>query len=131
MTMLNMQEMRLGLSFGVDVADISRTIRSILYEMELAPNYVAGGVINNLESTGGNFLGLPEDVIKEIILNVVDQIKLEKGVNVRVKINEPAYALLLPSACADYTVAINTLKGYILLLNELGIDFTLSTRRLI
>ncbi len=43
MTMLNMQEMRLGLSFGVDVADISRTIRSILYEMELAPNYVAGG----------------------------------------------------------------------------------------
>ncbi len=59
---------------------------------------------------------------------MVDQIKLEKGVDIRVKINEPAYALLLPSACADYTVAINTLKGYILLLNELGIDFTLSTR---
>ncbi|WP_243675119.1 (Fe-S)-binding protein [Vulcanisaeta distributa] len=113
--------------FGVDVADISRTIRSLLYEIGLAPpNYVAG-VINNLESTG-NFLGLPEDVIKEIILNVVDQIKLEKGVNVKVKVNEPAYAMLLPSACADYTVAVNTLKGYILLLNELGIDFTLSTR---
>ncbi len=112
--------------FGVDVADISRTIRSLLYEIGLAPNYVAG-VINNLESAG-NFLGLPEDVIKEIILNVINQIKLEKGVDIRVKINEPAYALLLPSACADYTVAINTLKGYILLLNELGIDFTLSTK---
>ena len=111
---------------GVDVADISRTIRSLLYEIGLVPNYVAG-VINNLESTG-NFLNLPEDVLKEIIINVVDEVRLEKGINVNIKINEPAYALLLPSACADYTVAINTLKGYILLLNELGIDFTLSTR---
>ncbi|GAB6945232.1 (Fe-S)-binding protein [Vulcanisaeta sp. JCM 14467] len=112
--------------FGIDVGDVSRTTRSLLYEVGLAPNYVAG-VINNLESTG-NFLGLPEDVIREIILNVANEIRREKGVNVRVKIDEPAHALLLPSACADYTVAINTLKGYILLLNELGIDFTLSTR---
>ena len=112
--------------FGIDVGDMSRIIRSLLYEVGLAPNYVAG-VINNLESTG-NFLGLPEDVLREIILNVANEIRREKGVNVRVKIDEPAYALLLPSACADYTVAINTLKGYILLLNELGIDFTLSTR---
>lgn len=114
--------------FGIDVGDVSRTTRSLLYEVGLAPNYVAG-VINNLESTG-NFLGLPEDVIREIILNVANEIRREKGVNVRVKIDEPAHALLLPSACADYTVAINTLKGYILLLNELGIDFTLSTRPL-
>mgnify|MGYP001626330477 FL=1 len=112
--------------FGVDIADISRTIRSLLYEIGLAPNYVAG-VINNLEFTG-NFLGLPEDALKEIILNLVDEVRLEKGVYVNIKINEPAYALLLPSACADYTVAINTFKGYILLLNELGIDFTLSTK---
>ncbi|GAB6948209.1 (Fe-S)-binding protein [Vulcanisaeta sp. JCM 16161] len=112
--------------FGVDVADISRTIRSLLYEVGLAPNYVAG-VIDNLESVG-NFLGLPEDVLREVILNVVNQVRLEKGVDIKVKINEPAYALLLPSACADYTVAINTFKGYVLLLSELGIDFTLSTK---
>ncbi len=44
--------------FGVDVADISRTIRSLLYEIGLAPNYVAG-VINNLESTGGTSSACP------------------------------------------------------------------------
>ncbi|BDR93064.1 (Fe-S)-binding protein [Vulcanisaeta souniana] len=112
--------------FGVDVADITRAIRSMLYELNLAPNYVVG-VIDNLESTG-NFLGLPEDVLKEVIINAVNEIRLEKGVNARVKINEAAYALLLPSACADYTTALNTFKGYVLLLNELGVDFTLSTR---
>ncbi|WP_243671413.1 hypothetical protein [Vulcanisaeta sp. JCM 16161] len=84
-------------------------------------------MIDNLESVG-NFLGLPEDVLREVILNVVNQVRLEKGVDIKVKINEPAYALLLPSACADYTVAINTFKGYVLLLSELGIDFTLSTK---
>ncbi|MFP3174022.1 MAG: (Fe-S)-binding protein [Vulcanisaeta sp.] len=110
---------------GIDVGDVSRTIRSILYEIGLAPRYIAG-VIDNLETTG-NFLGLPPDVLKSIINNIIDEIRAEKGVEVRVKIDEPAYALLLPSACADYTVAINTFKGYVLLLNKLGIDFTIST----
>ncbi|MGC9153831.1 MAG: (Fe-S)-binding protein [Vulcanisaeta sp.] len=111
---------------GIDVGDISRTIRSILYEMSLAPNYVSK-VVDNLESTG-NFLGLSPDILRIIIENVINEIRNEKGVDVKVKIDEPAYALLLPSACADYTVSIGTFKGYILLLNQLGIDFTISTK---
>jgi Fe-S oxidoreductase len=111
---------------GIDVGDVSRVVRSILYEMGLAPNYVSG-VVDNLESVG-NFLGLPPDVLKVIINNVINEVRVEKGIEVRVKIDEPAYALLLPSACADYTVSINTFKGYVALLSKLGIDFTISTR---
>ncbi|WP_243665923.1 (Fe-S)-binding protein [Vulcanisaeta sp. JCM 16159] len=75
----------------------------------------------------GNNMNLTPGAVKSIIDFVVKEIKQEKGVELKVKIDEPAYALLLPSS-ADYFMNMETLKGYLLFLHAAGIDYTLSTK---
>lgn len=113
---------------GIDVADLTRVMRGILYEAGLASRYVSN-IVMNLESTG-NFLGVTPDVLKVLLSRVVEEIKEEKGVEVKVKVDESAYALMLLSSCAEFTIALDSLKGYLLFLNEVGLDFTLSSRTL-
>jgi Fe-S oxidoreductase len=110
--------------FGIDQADLTRTIRSILYEVGIVSRYVAT-VIDTVYRTGNN-LGITPKALYSIIDFVKKEIKEEKGVDVNVKIDQPAYALLVPPS-ADFFANIETLKGYILFLNMVGIDFTFST----
>ncbi len=111
--------------FGIDQADLTRTVRMVLYESGIAAKYIAT-VIDNVERTGNN-LGLPPKAIAKTLEFAKDSIREEKGIDVKVKLDEPAYALLLPPS-ADLFTNIDTLKGYILFLNLVGVDFTFSTK---
>ncbi|WP_069807192.1 (Fe-S)-binding protein [Vulcanisaeta thermophila] len=110
---------------GIDTAEVSRVVRSALHDAGLIPEFVATAV-NNLELYG-NFMGLPPNIVREVFMGIVESVKAETGLDIRVKVDEPAYALLLPASCTDYFIDQDTFKGYILFLNAIGMDFTLST----
>ena len=110
--------------FGLDQADVTRSIRSVLLDSGIASRYVAT-VIEASERTGNN-LGLPPAAIQNTIEFARDEIKEETGVVVRYKIDEPAYAMLVPPS-ADFYLNLETLKGYMLFLHEAGVDFTFTT----
>ena len=113
--------------FGVDQASLTRKVRSILYELGMASRFVAT-TIDNMERTGNN-MALTPAAIRNILNFVVNEIREEKGVEVRVKVDEPAYALLLPSS-ADFFMNIETLKGHLLFMHAIGMDYTISSRLL-
>ena len=110
--------------FGLDQADVTRSVRSVLMDHGIASRYIAT-VIETSERTGNN-LGLPPAAIRNTIEFVRDEIREETGVEVRVKIDEPAYAMLVPPS-ADFFLNLETLKGYMLFFHEAGIDCTFST----
>ncbi len=110
--------------FGLDQADVTRSVRSVLMDCGIASRYVAT-VIETSERTGNN-LGLPPPAIRNTIDFCRDEIKEEKGVEVRPKVDEPAFAMLLPPS-ADFFLNLETLKGYLLFLHEAGIDYTFTT----
>jgi Fe-S oxidoreductase len=90
----------------------------------IASRYVAT-VIETSERTGNN-LGLPPPALRNTLDFCRDEIKEEKGVEVHPKVDEPAYAMLLPPS-ADFFLNLETLKGYLLFLHEAGIDYTFTT----
>ncbi len=110
--------------FGFDQADVTRSVRSVLMDRGVASRYIAT-VIETSERTGNN-LGLPPAAIKNTIEFCRDEIKEETGVEVRLKVDEPAYAMLLPPS-ADFFLNLETLKGYMLFFHEAGIDYTFTT----
>ncbi|ADN51462.1 (Fe-S)-binding protein [Vulcanisaeta distributa] len=113
--------------FGVDQASLTRTVRSILYELGMASRFVVT-TIDNMERTGNN-MALTPAAIRNILEFVINEIKQEKGVEIKVKIDQPAYALLLPSS-ADFFMNIETLKGHLLFMHAIGMDYTISTKLL-
>jgi Fe-S oxidoreductase len=110
--------------FGLDQGDVTRSVRSVLMDCGIASRYLAT-VIETSERTGNN-LGLPPPAIKNTIEFCRDEIREEKGVDVRVKVDEPAYAMLVPPS-ADFFLNLETLKGYMLFFHEAGIDYTFTT----
>ncbi|BDR93472.1 (Fe-S)-binding protein [Vulcanisaeta souniana] len=110
---------------GVEQTDVTRAVRGILYEIGMASRFTALTVDAHWKN--GNNMNLTPGAVKSIIDFVVKEIKQEKGIELKVKIDEPAYALLLPSS-ADYFMNMETLKGYLLFLYAAGIDYTLSTK---
>ena len=134
--------------FGIDQADITRTVRSVLYEAGIVSKYVAT-VIDNVERTGTNLGMKPLAIIKAITF-AASEIKEEKGVEVEYYIyrddqqkmfkyradqqiaevtresGDWPEALLVP-ASADFMTNTETLKGYMLFLHLIGVKFAFST----
>jgi Fe-S oxidoreductase len=111
--------------FGIDQADVTRTIRSVLYDMGKISRYTAV-VIGNVERTGNN-MALPPAALKSTIEFARDEILEEKGVKVIPKIDQPAYAMFIPPS-ADFFSNIETLKGYMLFFHSIGFDYTFTTK---
>lgn len=110
--------------FGLDQADVTRSIRSVLLDSGIVSRYIAT-VLETSERTGNN-LGLPPAAIRNTIEFARDEIREERGVTVRYKVDEAAYALLVPPS-ADFFSNLETLKGYLLFFHEAGIDYTFTT----
>ncbi len=110
--------------FGIDQADVTRTIRSALYDTGKISRYTAI-IIDNAERTGNN-MALPPPALRSTIEFAQDEIKEEKGVDVAPKIDEPAYAMFVPPS-ADFFSNMETLKGYMLFLHSIGLDYTFAT----
>lgn len=109
---------------GIDQADLTRVVRSLLQDTGVVSKYLAT-VIDANERTGNN-MGLLPPAIKDTVEFARNEIKEEKDVDLKIKFDEPAYALLVPPS-ADFFANIETLKGYMLFLNEIGMDYTFTT----
>lgn len=110
--------------FGIDQADVTRTVRSVLHDAGKISRYTAT-VINNAEKTGNN-MGLPAPALKATIDFVKDEIKEEKGIDVSFKVDEKARAMFVPPS-ADFFSNLETLKGYMFFLHSIGMDYTFTT----
>ena len=110
--------------FGIDQADVTRSVRSVLADQGLVSRYVAT-VIEASERTGNN-LGLPPPAIKSTIDFCRDEIKEEKQLDFPVKVDAPAYALFVPPS-ADFFLNLETLKGYMTFFHLAGVDYTFTT----
>ena len=111
--------------FGLDQADLTRSVRKVLCDRAGIMSRYVGTVIEAAERTGNN-LSLPPPAIKSTIEFTLDEIKEEKGVEIHPKIDEAAYAMLVPPS-ADFFLNLETLKGYILFLHLAGLDYTFTT----
>ncbi len=110
--------------FGIDQADVTRSVRSVLADQGVVSRYVAT-VIEASERTGNN-LGLPPPAIKSTIDFCRDEIREEKHLELRPKVDEPAFALFVPPS-ADFFLNLETLKGYMTFFHLAGIDYTFTT----
>jgi Fe-S oxidoreductase len=110
--------------FGLDQADVTRSVRSVLCDHGLISKYV-GTVIETSERTGNN-LGLPPAALRSTIEFCRDEIQEEKRIDVRFKIDEPAHAMLVPPS-ADFFLNLETLKGYMAFFHLAGLDYTFTT----
>ena len=110
--------------FGIDQADVTRTVRSVLHDVGKISRYTAT-VISNAEKTGNN-MGLPAPALKSTIDFVKDEIKEEKGIDVFFKVDEKAHAMFVPPS-ADFFSNLETLKGYMLFLHAIGMDYSFTT----
>lgn len=112
---------------GIDQADTTRAVRQILYELGYINKYI-GSVLDAVGRVGNN-LGIPPKAARNILQYAVREIKEENGVEIPLKIDEPAEALLVPPS-GDFFANIETLKGYIWFLYVAGVDFTFGTTAL-
>lgn len=110
--------------FGLDQADVTRSVRSVLYDSGIVSKYI-GTVIEASERTGNN-LGLPPAALRSTIDFCRDEVKEEKGIDLRPKIDERAWAMLVPPS-ADFFLNLETLKGYMTFFHLAGIDYTFTT----
>jgi len=110
--------------FGLDQADVTRSVRSVLLDHGIASRYIAT-VIETSERTGNN-LGLPPAALRNTIEFVRDEIREETGVEVGYKVDAAADVMLVPPS-ADFFLNLETLKGYMLFFHEAGIDYTFTT----
>ncbi|MGC8558376.1 MAG: (Fe-S)-binding protein [Nitrososphaeria archaeon] len=110
---------------GVDQTDVTRVVRSILYEIGMASRFTSLTIDAHWKT--GNNMNLKPAAVESIMKFVKDEIKSEKGIDVKIKINEKSDTLMLPSS-ADLYMNMETLKGYVLFLNLVGIDFSFNTR---
>ena len=110
---------------GVDQTDVTRTVRGILHEIGMSSKFTTSTIDAHYRS--GNNMNYNPKAIKAVLDFAVKEIEEEKGVQVRYKLDEPAEALLLPSS-ADLAMNMDTLKGYLLFLNKIGMDFTFSSK---
>ena len=110
---------------GVDQTDVTRTVRGVLHEVGMSSRFTALTIDAHYKS--GNNMNYNPKAIKSVLDFAVEEIRQEKGVQVTYKLDEPAYALLLPSS-ADLAMNMDTLKGYLLFLNKIGMDFAISTK---
>ncbi|MDG7006685.1 MAG: (Fe-S)-binding protein [Nitrososphaerota archaeon] len=110
---------------GVDQTDVTRTVRGVLHEVGMSSRFTSLTIDAHYKS--GNNMNYSPKAVKPVLDFAVAEIKEEKGVEVTYKLDQPAQALLLPSS-ADLAMNMDTLKGYLLFLNKIGLDFTFSTK---
>ncbi|MGB9733771.1 MAG: (Fe-S)-binding protein [Conexivisphaera sp.] len=111
--------------FGLDVPGVSRALRAALLESGRAPSFISSRVLEQLETSRGR--GFDGVSLEALVHGITSEIAAEKGLEAHPKVDEHADVLLVvPSD--DLVLNVETLKGYISVLHELGADFSLSSR---
>jgi Fe-S oxidoreductase len=112
--------------YGIDTAEVTMLARELLNLVGLNINWVMEPVAN-CDRTG-NHLGIQPHTFKDNIEFLCDELADTTGVRVNPSFNRKGAEILFVIPSADYFAepGIYTFMGYLLLLEYLGLDYTLS-----
>jgi len=113
--------------YGIDTAEITMMARELMNLVGLNINWVQEPVANCYRF--GNHIGMQPQAIKDMIDFMAEDIEDITGVHLEVPLNKKGAEILFVVPSGDYFAdpGTYTFMGYIMLLNELGIDYTMST----
>ena len=112
--------------YGIDTAEITMIGRELLTLIGCNINWAIEPVANCFRT--GNHLGIQPHGFKDSIDFAVDDLEEITGVRVEAPINKKGAEILFIVPSADYFASPHyyTLLGYMLLFNEIGLDYTFS-----
>ncbi|MBU1262413.1 (Fe-S)-binding protein [bacterium] len=113
--------------YGIDTAEITMIGRELLNLLGLNIEWIAGPVANCYRK--GNHLGLEPHTIKNSINFLLDEIEGITGIKIEPSFNRKGAEILfvIPSGDMFADPGTYTCMGYMMLLHELGLDYTFST----
>lgn len=113
--------------YGIDTAEVTMMARELLHELGLGIHWIMDPV-NNCNRTG-NHLGIQPHAFKEIVEFLCEDIEEVTGITINPTFNEPGHEIVFitPSGDAFADPGIYTFMGYLMLFEEIGLDYTLST----
>jgi [DsrC]-trisulfide reductase subunit K len=112
--------------YGIDTAEITMIGRELLNLIGCNTNWVLEPVANCFRT--GNHLGIQPHGFKDSLEFAADELEEITGIRVEVPINRTGAEILFVVPSADYFAEPHyyTLLGYMMLLHEIGLDFTFS-----
>jgi Fe-S oxidoreductase len=113
--------------YGIDTAEITMMGRELLGLLGLYVNWVIEPVANCFRT--GNHLGIQPHGLKDTLEFFADDIEEATGVKVKIPINQKGAEILFVTPSGDFLAdpGIFTCMGYMVLFNELDLDYTWST----
>ncbi|MBN1652271.1 MAG: (Fe-S)-binding protein [Deltaproteobacteria bacterium] len=113
--------------YGIDTAEITMMGRELLGLLGLYVNWVIEPVANCFRT--GNHLGIQPHGLKDTLEFFADDIENATGVKVKIPINKKGAEILFVTPSGDFLADPGTFTcmGYMVLFNELDLDFTWST----
>jgi Fe-S oxidoreductase len=113
--------------YGIDTCEMTMMARELLNLLGLNINWIVEPASNSYRT--GNHLGIPPHAFKSTVDFAIDEIKEITGIQVEVPINRKGAEILFIAPSADYFASPHwyTFLGYLLLLHEIGLDYTWST----
>jgi Fe-S oxidoreductase len=113
--------------YGIDTAEITMMGRELLGLLGLYVNWVIEPVANCFRT--GNHLGIQPHGLKDTLEFFADDIEEATGVRVKIPINKKGAEILFVTPSGDFLAdpGIFTCMGYMVLFNELDLDYTWST----
>jgi len=113
--------------YGIDQAEITMIGRELLNLVGLNINWVQEPVANCFRT--GNHLGIPPHGLIDMWEFCADDIEGLTGIKVNLPINKKGAEVLFVVPSGDYFAdpGTYTFSGYLMLLHELGLDYTWST----
>ncbi len=113
--------------YGIDTCEITMMGRELLNLVGCSTNWVLDPVAKCFRT--GNHMGIPPHAFKPVLESAVDDIEDLTGIKVDLPINKKGAEVLFIAPSGDYFGMPHwyTLLGYIMLLHEIGLDYTWST----
>jgi len=113
--------------YGIDQAEITMMGRELLNLVGCNINWILEPVANCYRT--GNHLGIQPHGLKDSLEFFADDIEDRTGVRVKVPINKKGAEVLFVTPSGDYFADPGTFTcmGYLMLLHEIGLDYTWST----
>ncbi|MCD5412348.1 MAG: (Fe-S)-binding protein [Thermodesulfovibrionales bacterium] len=113
--------------YGIDQAEITMIGREITNLLGLNIGWIGGPVANSFRT--GNHLGLEPHTLKNIMETLADDIEEVTGIRIDPPINKKGAEVLFVAPSGDLfgDPGVYTAMGYLMLMHEIGLDYTWST----
>jgi Fe-S oxidoreductase len=113
--------------YGIDTAEVTMMARELLNLLGININWVMEPVANCYKV--GNHLGIPPHTFKDIVDFMAEDIETVTGKKIDIPINKKGADVLVVVPSGDFFAdpGTYTFMGYLMLLHEVGLDYTFST----